>query len=457
VDVVKPTAGTWTAVIDTTPTSISDSYAGTVEFTWAAERYVALGSVTPSQLTLPPGESAVVTAQFTSPSEPGDLAAAIRFHDTVAGVATSEIPVTVRTLIPTGQRGGSFTTTLTGGNGRDGADPTQTFEFDVPNGVDDMSLSIQVPDAGYSLVGYLVDPNGMALASASNVDADGAPQPSVQLFRASPQQGAWRFVLQQLSAGGETSVQVTGQLGFNTAKVTAAGLPTATRTRLSASAAPLSVPVVVTNTGTVTKAYFADARLSTYASVSLPTNVCSSAPTTPGLCAYAYVPTQATNVQFVATAAVPLDMDAAWSIGDDPDLFAYATGNGSVTASTVVPEVPFSAWVLFPALVGPYGASGAAATAVTTSATATIHPFDTAVSASSGDVWADLTLGTNTFNPLILAPGATGTITLTITPGASEVGTQVTGSIFVDTFNGYDEYASGDEVVAIPYAYTVSK
>jgi hypothetical protein len=414
VDVVKPAAGKWTALIDTTPAGVSDSYTGAVQFTWSAERYVALGSVYPSHLVLPPGSSASVTAVFDAPAQPGDLAAAVRFHDSATGVATSEIPVTVRTQIPTRRSGGAFTSTLTGGNGRAGASPTQTFEFNVPSGVNDMSLALGITDSGYALVGYLVDPNGMVLSSASNLDANGAPQNTVQLFRASPQPGTWHFILnEQTSSGLKTSILVRGQIGFNVASVTAAGLPTHSQTRLSASAAPVTVPVVVTNTGAVTKAYFADARLDTTTNVTLPTNLCSAAATTPGLCAYAFIPTEASSVQFVAQSTVPLNMDVAWSVGGSPDLYGSQAGNNTVTATALSPEVTYGAWVLFPALVGPYGAAGATPEAVTTSVTASIQAFDSSISASSGDAWADLTLGTNTFNPLVLAPGASGPITVT--------------------------------------------
>jgi hypothetical protein len=83
-----------------------------------------------------------------------------------------------------------------------------------------------------------------------------------------------------------------------------------------------------------------------------------------------------------------------------------------------------------------------------------LQTFDTAVSADSGDLWADLTLGTNTFNPLILAPGATGTIKLTITPDSTQVGTTITGNVYIDTFGPLVN--TGDEVVKLPYSYTIS-
>jgi ABC-type molybdate transport system permease subunit len=88
-------------------------------------------------------------------------------------------------------------------------------------------------------------------------------------------------------------------------------------------------------------------------------------------------------------------------------------------------------------------------------ATASMQAFDPAVHASTGDYWADLVLGSSTYSPLVLAPGASGTITLTFTPDAMAVGQKVRGSIYVDTVNTSDPTATGDEVVALPYAYTV--
>jgi hypothetical protein len=83
-----------------------------------------------------------------------------------------------------------------------------------------------------------------------------------------------------------------------------------------------------------------------------------------------------------------------------------------------------------------------------------MQPFDSAISADSGDFWADLTLSTNTFDPLVLTPGQSGTINLTITPSKSEVGNTVSGFIYIDTFD-FNVF-TGDEAVRIPYSYTVT-
>jgi len=67
-------------------------------------------------------------------------------------------------------------------------------------------------------------------------------------------------------------------------------------------------------------------------------------------------------------------------------------------------------------------------------------------------VWAQSVNANAAYSPLTLAPGQTGKITLTITP-AAESGTQVQGFVGVDTFNLDTD--SGDELIDLPYAYTV--
>jgi hypothetical protein len=463
VDVVKPAAGTWTAYIWTRPSG-SASVSGPVKFTWAAEKYVNLGTVSPSSFDLPAGASRTITAQFTMPYQPGDLAAGIRFAAPSTGSSLPEVPITLRTLVPIGSTGGSFSGTLTGGNGRPGAGPTQTFAFDVPRGVNDMSLGMAFGDAGYLMEGLLVDPNGMQLSVEGNIDANGSPQPAMQLFRANPQPGRWRFVLLQnfTSSGNQTSQPFQAAIGFNQAQISAP-LPNDPRVRLSASVGPVTVNVSITNTGAVTQAYFADARLAKPVVMQLGQYGCyqgSQATTLPGACAQYLVPTQAKYVKVLAQSTAPITMDAYNLVGygvgftGAPDIYAKQIGPSTIAASISEPEVPFGFWQAVPSLVGPYGAAGVLSAPIAVAATALMKPFDLAVSASSGDAWADLTLGTNTYNPLVLAPGQTGTIALTITPDPTQVGKVVSGFVYIDTFNF--NVTTGDEVVSIPYTYTVT-
>lgn len=89
---------------------------------------------------------------------------------------------------------------------------------------------------------------------------------------------------------------------------------------------------------------------------------------------------------------------------------------------------------------------------VNLAAVANTNPFDAAVTSTSGDVWAQSVNASAPYTPLTLAPGATGTITLTFTPSAPK-GTVVHGFIAVDTLNLAT--VAGDELVNIPYTYTV--
>jgi hypothetical protein len=408
-----------------------------------------------------------LSVDYFMPPEPGDTAAAIRFAS--AGSAAAEslpaIPLLLRTLIPMNANGGAFTGTLTGGNGRAGAGPTTTYAFDVPSGVNDLSLTLEDADNGYLLEGVLVDPNGMQVSVENNIDPFGYVQYAVQLFHANPQPGRWRFVLLQnfTSSGNQTSLPFTARVGFNLAQYSAATLPNDPTIKLSASAGALAVPVEFLNTGAATEAYFADARLLKSVATALPLappSVCSAATTTlPGYFACYTVPTEVSNIAFVAASNRGITMDAYNVVGfnvggtGNPDLYAKYLSKDTVQASLSVPEVPSGLWEVVPSLIGPYGASGAPTAPITTKAVATLKAFDAAVTSSNGDYWADVTLGTNTFNPLLVPPGESGTITLTITPDPAQVGKTIKGVVYIDTYSGF---GSGDEVVALPYAYTIA-
>jgi hypothetical protein len=218
--------------------------------------------------------------------------------------------------------------------------------------------------------------------------------------------------------------------------------------------------VSIVNTGTVTEAYFADARLTKLGSYTLPQQPGCTTATLPGTCELFQVPTQTSNIQFVAKSTVPIQMDAFNFVGvldavtGSPDVFARNLSANVAKAVLSEPEVPYGLWEVVPAPVGPYGPAGAPTENVTATAVALTRQWDAAVSADSGDIWADYALGTKTFAPLVLASGQPGQIKLTITPAASQVGNTVSGYIYIDTFNPV--VGTGDEVVAIPYRYTVA-
>ena len=475
VEVVNPAAGTWTAVIWTHPVGDPTSYAGVVHFAWSAERYTNIGSVSPASFDLVSGASRSITTAFAMPALPGDVGAAIRFLPSVAtgSVPQAEIPITLRTLVPIGPSGGTFTGTLTGGNGRSLVSPAQTYLFDLPQGVDNMSLGLSIADNTYVLQGMLVDPQGMELSVQLNLDPSLNTTYALQLFRNNPQPGRWRFILVQnyFSSGNQTEFPFTAQINFNTARVTAAGLPNSASIQLHAGV-PVTIPVVVTNTGAVAEQFFADARLRTPATIALagkpfPFN-CTKSTSLPGGCSQVVVPPEVNQIQFIAQSKVPIQMVAAPATGlliqgccisvipdFSPNLFAQPVGPDAVMASLTVPEVPYGPWMIIPSEIGPFGPTGARQAAVTTGAVAQMQPFDPAVSADSGNVWADSVFGTSTFKPLVLAPGQSGTIHLTITP-PNNPGAAVSGYLYIDTYNSIVSVVpTGDEVVRIPYSYTI--
>jgi hypothetical protein len=229
---------------------------------------------------------------------------------------------------------------------------------------------------------------------------------------------------------------------------------------ISASGKPVTATITIINNGVTTEAYFADARLTSSATTALPPVSCSSVTTLPGTCGAYYVPTQVSTIAFSASSNVAISMDAynlvGYNVGGtgSPDLFAKTTAKDTVTASLTESEIPWGSWYVIPAEVGPYSSAGAATAPVTMSAVAVMKSFDTTVSSDTGDIWADLTLGTSTYNPILLSSGTEGTITVTIAPSTSDVGKTVTGYLYIDTYNGV--VGTGDEVVRLPYTYTVA-
>jgi hypothetical protein len=89
---------------------------------------------------------------------------------------------------------------------------------------------------------------------------------------------------------------------------------------------------------------------------------------------------------------------------------------------------------------------------VSVSLSANTKPFDPAVASTPGDLW---TLGA--FSPVVIAPGQTATINVTITP-VGPSGTVVAGTLYVDDLvDNVPPYGqtTGDELAAFPYRYTI--
>jgi hypothetical protein len=162
------------------------------------------------------------------------------------------------------------------------------------------------------------------------------------------------------------------------------------------------------------------------------------------------VPTETDQLTIVGSAGAPILMHVAHVL-NGPQAEGVSIGDLSI-ATRLAPEVAPGPWTAFPTLVAATDGAPAPAVSVTVAAVADTKPFDPAVTPSTGDRWRAAVDASAAYTPLTLAPGQSGTITVTFTP-AGTPGTVVRGALELDTFDPLT--SMGDEVVAIPYAYTV--
>jgi len=445
VEVHQPRAGTWTAVIFTVSNA---PYTGPVKFSFATEKFHSAGSVSPASQTLAPGQSGTFQVTVTA-GQAGDQA--LNLHLGTGSSADGSIPVIVRALVPLSSSGGSFNGTLTGGGANFNAGQEFTYQFTVPSGRPSLNLGVQLADPDYVLEGFLVDPNGQPLDIQTTANDAFNTGPTMQFFHGSPASGLWTVVLLAagFNDGAHLSEPFTGNISFAAPSVSSSGIPNSPSTVLPAGQ-PVTATITVTNTGNIQKDFLADPRLNGKVPQELLGNTVNNVPLPLSLSNVPnwLVPTNTNALVVAAQGTVPITMDAQEQFGD-PDVPGVSFGNNSVAADAA-PEVAPTFWVALPEATGPF-TTGTTGT-VNLAAVANTNPFDSAVSSSSGDVWAQSVNASAPYSPLTLDPGQSGTITLTFTPDAAK-GTVVHGFIGVDTFNLFS--ASGDELINIPYSYKV--
>jgi hypothetical protein len=91
------------------------------------------------------------------------------------------------------------------------------------------------------------------------------------------------------------------------------------------------------------------------------------------------------------------------------------------------------------------------------SMTASMLQFDPAVTSTTGNLWPASINPATTFSPIVLNPGQTAVVNVTITPSGA-AGTVVQGHLYVCIFlTNLPPYGQqgGDELAALPYAYTI--
>ena len=465
-DVHKPKPGTWTAYLVTSAGAAG--FAGAVDFTTTSYRNTSVGAVTPRSLVLRPGRSRTLRLRIPA-GDVGDGVDALQLASPSADVG-GVVPVVVRTLVATGARGGTFTGTFGGGNGRAGVpNPSRTYDFEVPAGKPDLAVNVTVRgNSDQAVYGFLIDPNGEPVNEQTNqtVAADGGVtyRPSLQFDHRAPQTGRWRVVFAVFGpiGGTSTTTSYSGQVGYGLADVSASGLPN-DRSLVLKAGVPVTATIRVVNRGAATANYFADGRLSGRVDLVLAGRNATGyqlAPAPVNPFPAFQIPTGTNGLTVRSTSDRPINFEASpfpadhledLSFEGDPDVEAGPAGL-TPTLTLTDPIVAPQTWLMLPSQIGPFAATAPTATASFT-ATAHTYPFDLSVKSSTGDPQLGaVQVPAPAVTPLQLASGAAGTITIAVTP-AGPKGHVVRGTLYVgiqDPVTG-----SSDEVAAVPYTYTI--
>jgi hypothetical protein len=242
------------------------------------------------------------------------------------------------------------------------------------------------------------------------------------------------------SSGAALAQRFSGQLRLNSLDVQVGSVPATLP-----AGKPATVAVHVRNTGVATESFFVDPRTAALGDIDLVGDRPAQGLPLPLAGPVAYtVPPGTTSIAGTATSSVPVEADLV----ADSEL---PESLGRPTARYGAAEVQTGTWVLGAAAVGP-NPSGRTGT-VDFSLTAHTQLFDDTVTSSTGDAWLlAVQPEPPALTPLVLAPGQSGTITVTITPRAAP-GTLVSGVLYVDDQNAFA--FTGDELRAVPYTYLV--
>jgi Peptidase inhibitor I9 len=472
VQVTDPTPGTWTAYIYSRD-SKDGGTTGTVLFGASSASYTSFGTVSPSTMTLAPGQSGAASLTVSTPSQPGDAAGSIVVRSvpssSSAVATTTSVPVTLRSLIPAGSQ--SFSQTLTGGNGR-AFFTGQSFYYQLnvakPGG--SLNASVALGDnADNPFTAFLVNPAGESVAFASNTLLDSS-SPSgtrnvigAQLHTLNAPAGRWTLIVVFAPQVSGTALDEPFTVSTDQTQVPrgSGGIPNSSATKLTAGQS-YTYDVSIKNGGSSPEAYFADPR--TTDNVSLPLTALfgdtSQEPLTISSNIPEYlVPTQTSQLEGTSTTtgSAPIQFDLGTFSGDPDILSSFGK---TATASFEGNFVAQGPWDLVPVEYGAFGPAGGPKETATSGLTVTTRGFDPTVTSPGGDLWLASTnpAKLNSFTPVTANPSRIATIPVTIKP-TGKSGTVVHGNLYIDDANfvafATEEVPNGNHVAVFPYSYTV--
>jgi subtilase family protein len=457
VEVRKPAEGTWTSAIFTVKNSAQ--YTGVVRFSYFTQQFGPGGTVTPATQTIAPGQTAGFTVSLTPSGQAGDRSASVRLS--TGGPDGGSLPVVVRSLVPMTADGGTFDGALTGGGASIGQQ--FTYQFDVPDGKPSLNVALVLRDPHNPVLAVLVEPSGQPLdiqSTRTGETSSGARAfgRTIQFFEKTPGAGRWAltvWVNQGLDSINPDSFSqpFSGRIGFQSLPVVANGLPNSALTVLP-QGSPATATIRLTNAGNSVKDFFVDSRLADkdFISVLSYGNTGVHLPLSLNAQPSFFVPPNSDLLFVAAQGTVPIVMDMLPSSNGPDYLGSQVPGNSNIDMASATELAP-NLWFALPAAQGPIPLEGIDTATVDVSAAVSTNPFDTAVSSSTGNAWMQLAIDNSApYTPLTLNPGASGTITVTITPNAPS-GTVVSGFIELETFSS--STSSGDEIAVLPYTYTV--
>ena len=265
----------WTAYIWSRD-SADGGTTGPVLFGASVANYVSFGTVSPPSLTIAPGATGAVTLTVQTPGTTGRHCRISRGHRPRPAQPALAIPVTLRSLVPTGPT--TFTGVLTGGNGRASfTGVTEYYQFNLPAGDPEINASVTLannPDN--QIYVWLIDPSGQSQAFQSNglvtEDSSGnltyTNSLGANVHVINPAAGLWTMIITFAPTVSGTALSEPFQVSLDQ---TGAGRHDVEGCRRrSVPTHPAVVDVHVVNTGTAPEAYFIDGRTDALAKYNLP-------------------------------------------------------------------------------------------------------------------------------------------------------------------------------------------